>query len=66
MRSLKLPVVECHRCGARWHPRTTTIRVCARCHSAYFDVARSKRPVKSAVRLNNEGRRLTGSKRRAV
>ena len=29
--------VECKRCKHKWRPRQIDIRVCPKCHSAYWD-----------------------------
>jgi len=40
---LKLPTLECKRCGHRWIPRVVVVRICPRCKSAYWNVPRKKR-----------------------
>ena len=37
---IKLPNLECKRCGAKWHPRKTDVRQCPYCKSAYWDTER--------------------------
>jgi len=39
---IRLPEIECKRCGYKWTPRKTEIRICARCKSAYWDLPKRK------------------------
>lgn len=36
--------LECKRCNHKWIPRKTQVRVCPKCHSPYWDKARSGSP----------------------
>ncbi len=35
---VKLPTLECKRCGWRWHPYIKEVRLCPKCKSAYWDL----------------------------
>lgn len=40
MKRVKLPKVECKRCGHIWIPKKETIYVCPKCHSAWWNQKR--------------------------
>jgi predicted Zn-ribbon and HTH transcriptional regulator len=37
---VSIPTVNCLRCGHKWNPRIANPRVCARCHSPWWDTPR--------------------------
>lgn len=38
MQEIELPEgLECLRCGHKWRPRKSTIRICPKCKSPYWD-----------------------------
>jgi len=39
---IKIPELECKRCGHKWTPRKMEIRQCPSCKSAYWDVEKKK------------------------
>jgi len=39
---IKIQKIGCKRCGHNWIPRTEEIRVCPKCHSAYWNVERKR------------------------
>jgi len=39
----QLPTCECLRCGHKWHPaKSSEPRVCAKCHSPYWNKPKTK------------------------
>lgn len=44
MEQVELPTLHCYRCGATWRPRSTIVRICARCKSPYWDEPRIRVP----------------------
>lgn len=34
---VKLPIIECKRCGYKWIPKKEDVRMCPRCKSVRFD-----------------------------
>ena len=52
MSAVHLPSkLECKKCGHRWIPRTTDVRICPRCKSARWDAPRTKRVAETAAKL---------------
>ena len=49
---VKIPRLECQRCGHKWHPRTEDVRSCPRCHSPRWD---EPRPVEEEPAPSEEG-----------
>lgn len=39
---IKIQKLKCLRCGYEWLPRTTEVRQCPKCKSAYWDVPKEK------------------------
>ncbi len=37
-------MAHCYRCGYSWFPRRSTVRICARCKSPYFDLPKLRIP----------------------
>jgi Zn finger protein HypA/HybF involved in hydrogenase expression len=37
---MKLKELKCLRCGKKWLPRTEDVRICPRCKSAWWNVAK--------------------------
>jgi len=37
MVKIKLPVLECKRCGHKWTPKKEDVRQCPKCKSAFWD-----------------------------
>ena len=37
MVKVKLPQLECKRCGHKWIPRQADVRICPKCKSARWD-----------------------------
>lgn len=35
--------ITCRKCGHKWIPRQSTVRICARCKSPYWDTPRTRR-----------------------
>jgi Zn finger protein HypA/HybF involved in hydrogenase expression len=35
---IKLPILECKRCGKKWIPKKEDVRQCPKCKSAYWDI----------------------------
>jgi Zn finger protein HypA/HybF involved in hydrogenase expression len=35
---ISLKELECKRCGWKWIPRKTIIRICPKCKTAYWDI----------------------------
>jgi len=35
---IKIKKINCLRCGHRWIPRKTDVRMCPKCKTPYFDV----------------------------
>jgi len=60
MKKIKLKVLECKRCGYKWHPRVETVRVCPHCKNPYWNVERKRgKGVKTAmneVGLDRDGK----------
>ncbi len=46
MKNIRIPRLSCRRCGHTWTPRTTEVRICPQCKSAYWDRLRSQKPQK--------------------
>ena len=40
---IKLPKLNCERCGHTWTPRHTEIRICPKCKSPYWDKPKKER-----------------------
>ena len=41
--SREIIIVDCIRCGYRWRPRKSVVKICARCKTPYFNVPRPQR-----------------------
>lgn len=37
---VKVTNLECKRCGHKWMPRKSDVRICPKCKSAYWDTNR--------------------------
>lgn len=38
MKRIRLKYLNCLKCGHKWTPRTSDVRICPKCKSAYWDL----------------------------
>ncbi len=39
---IEIQQLECKRCGHKWNPRKSEIRICPKCKSPYWDKIKNK------------------------
>jgi predicted Zn-ribbon and HTH transcriptional regulator len=55
MAEIMLPGYQCERCGHKWAPsEETRPRVCPKCKSAYWDIARKEEMAKRLAGIKTE------------
>jgi Zn finger protein HypA/HybF involved in hydrogenase expression len=63
MVKLRIPTLTCLRCGHRWVPRQTDVRICPKCKSARWDVPRrTNQGLRSDIK--KPGRRRASTRKR--
>ena len=45
--NIQINTITCKRCNHVWVPRKTPVRLCAKCHSAYWDIEFSQKKLKA-------------------
>jgi len=45
---IKLPILECKRCGHTWIPKKEEVRICPKCKSAWWDTEKEDQKGKDA------------------
>lgn len=40
MRDIKITYLDCKRCGHKWPPKKEDVRLCPKCKSPYWDIAK--------------------------
>ena len=51
---ITIPKLKCKRCGAEWTPRKSDVRVCPKCHSAWWDIDKKERTKEKNIRNENK------------
>jgi Zn finger protein HypA/HybF involved in hydrogenase expression len=40
---IEVKQLNCMRCGHKWYPRQTTVRICPHCKTPYWDIERTRK-----------------------
>jgi hypothetical protein len=54
---IRIPRLECKRCGHRWVPRQAIVKMCARCKSLLWDVPQGTPRKRAPARRRPKARR---------